>query len=316
MFFNVAKERNFCKFVFEFNYIINYKMKNNLLLFLFVLQGSVVLAQNMTDVSLFLRSDSTTYLQEVSSDSGDLYRELGHHGPAIENEWLAIRYYFDKKAAIDVYSKAKPGLELAEYKWYPTTQQQLDGKGADYYKVGPTVGLGGIRLWDGENVLPLDPVSKRTATVVKEGSISYLEMLSEDVSYLNGTVDILVRVTVYSGFRKAKVEAYALSDNDVEFVTGINYHPGQDVVIEDDCVFAWGLHPEDVAAEQVELGSAIFINTEDYSQTMDDGNQHIFISKPARYLSLWISSANGKEPFVNTLDRFIDFSKFEIGLDK
>lgn len=43
--------------------------------------------------------------------------------------------------------------------------------GADYYKVGPTVGLGGIRLWDGENVLPLDPVSKRTARVVKEGSI-------------------------------------------------------------------------------------------------------------------------------------------------
>ena len=60
--FNVAKERNFYKFVFDFNYIINYKMKNNLLLFLFVLHGSVVFAQNMTDVSLFLRADSTTYL--------------------------------------------------------------------------------------------------------------------------------------------------------------------------------------------------------------------------------------------------------------
>lgn len=291
-------------------------MKNNLLLFLFVLQGSLVFAQNLTDVSLFLRTDSTTYLHEVSSETGDLYRALGHHGPAIENEWVGIRYYFDKKAAIDIYSKANPGLELAEYKWYPTTQQQLDGKGADYYKVGPTVGLGGIRLWDGENILPLDPVSNRTARVAKEGSISYLEMLSEDVPYRGGTVDILVRVTVYSGYRKAKVEAYALSENDVEFVTGINYHPNQEVVVEDACVFAWGLHPEDVAAEQVELGSAIFINPDDYSQTLDDGNQHVFISKPARYLSLWISSANGKEPFVNSLDRFIDFSKFEIELDK
>ena len=295
---------------------LNNRMKMKLFFCALLLQGSMLMAQNKTDASLFLRSDSTTYLNEVSSETGDLYRALGHHGPAIENEWIGIRYYFDKKAAIDIYSKANPGLELAEYKWYPTTQQQLDGKGADYYKVGPTVGLGGIRLWDGENVLPLDPVSKRTARVVKEGSISYLEMLSEDVPYLNGTVDVLVRVTVYSGFRKAKVEAYALSDKDVEFVTGINYHRGQDVVIEDDCVFAWGLHPEDVAAEQVELGSAIFINSEDYSQAMDDGNQHIFISKPARYLSLWISSANGKEPFVNSLDRFIDFSKFEIELDK
>lgn len=290
-------------------------MKMKLFLCALLLQGSLLMAQNKTDASLFLRSDSTTYLNEVSSESGDLYRALGHHGPAIENEWIGIRYYFDKKAAIDIYSKANPGLELSEYKWYPTTQQQLDGKGADYYKVGPTVGLGGIRLWDGENILPLDPVSNRTARVAKEGNISYLEMLSEDVPYRGGKVDILVRVTVYSGYRKAKVEAYALSENDVEFVTGINYHPGQEVVVEDDCVFAWGLHPEDVAAEQVELGSAIFVNPNDYSQTMDDGNQHIFISKPARYLSLWISSANGKEPVINTLERFIDFSKFEISID-
>ena len=294
---------------------LNNRMKMKLFLCALLLQGSLLMAQNKTDASLFLRSDSTTYLNEVSSESGDLYRALGHHGPAIENEWIGIRYYFDKKAAIDIYSKANPGLELSEYKWYPTTQQQLDGKGADYYKVGPTVGLGGIRLWDGENILPLDPVSNRTARVAKEGNISYLEMLSEDVPYRGGKVDILVRVTVYSGYRKAKVEAYALSENDVEFVTGINYHPGQEVVVEDDCVFAWGLHPEDVAAEQVELGSAIFVNPNDYSQTMDDGNQHIFISKPARYLSLWISSANGKEPVINTLERFIDFSKFEISID-
>lgn len=290
-------------------------MKMKLFLCVLLLQGSMLMAQNKTDASLFLRSDSTAYLNEVSSETGDLYRALGHHGPAIENEWIGIRYYFDKKAAIDIYSKANPGLELSEYKWYPTTQQQLDGKGADYYKVGPTVGLGGIRLWDGENILPLDPVSNRTARVAKEGSVSYLEMLSEDVPYRGGKVDILVRVTVYSGYRKAKVEAYALSENDVEFVTGINYHPGQEVVVADDCIFAWGLHPEDVAAEQVELGSAIFINPNDYSQTMDDGNQHIFISKPARYLSLWISSANGKEPVINTLERFIDFSKFEISID-
>lgn len=290
-------------------------MKTKLFLILFILQAGFIAAQNQTDVSLFLRSDSTVYLDQVSEKSGDLYRALGHHGPAIENEWLAIRYYFDKKAAIDVYSKANPGLELAEYKWYPTTQQQLEGVGADYYKVGPTVGLGGIRLWDGENIIPLDPVSNRTAKVAKEGNISYLEMLSEDVPYKDGNVDVLVRVTVYSGFRKAKVEAYALAEENVEFVTGINYHPGQEVVIEDDCIFVWGLHPEDVAAEKVELGSAIFVNPDDYNSTLDDGNQHVFISKPTRYLSLWISSANGKEPFVNNLERFIDFAKFEMKQD-
>lgn len=286
-------------------------MKSNVLLFLFLLQGCFLAAQNMTDASLFLRSDSA-YLERVSSESGDLYRALGHHGPAIENEWLALRLYFDKKAAIDVYSKAKPGLELARYKWYPTPQQQLEGVGADYYKVGPTVGLGGVRLWDGENVLPLDPVSNRSARIAKEGNVSFMEMLSEGVPYKDRKVDILVRVTVYSGFRKAKVEAFALGDNNVEFVTGINYHPGQEVVIEEDCIFTWGLHPEDVAAEQVDLGSAIFIDPDDFARTEDDGNQHIFISKPTKYISAWISSANSREPVINTLDRFIDAAKAEM----
>ncbi len=287
-------------------------MKAKLFFCALLLQGSMLTAQNMTDVSLFLRSDSTRYLDHVSSESGDLYSALGHHGPAIENEWIGLRLYFDQKAAIDVYSKANRGLELSQYRWYPTPEQQMQGKGADYYKVGPTVGLGGIRLWDGEKVVPLHPVSNRSARVVKEGTVSFMEMLSEDVPYRNGKVDILVRVTVYSGFRKAKVEAFALSDEAVAFVTGINYHPGEQVVVEEDCIFTWGLHPEDVAAEKVELGAAIFLNPDDYSQKMDDGNQHLFISKPARYISYWISSANAKEPLINSLDRFIDFSKMEM----
>ena len=286
-------------------------MKTKLFLCALLLQGGLLTAQNMTDASLFLRSDSTSSIGHVSSESGDLYNALGHHGPAIENEWLGLRLYFDKKAAIDVYSKANRGLELAEYKWYPTPEQQMNGKGADYYKVGPTVGLGGIRLWDGENVVPLHPVANRSARVVKEGSVSFMEMLSEDVPYRNGKVDILVRVTVYSGLRKAKVEAFALSDEEVVFVTGINYHPGQQVVVEEVCIFTWGLHPEDVAAEQVDLGAAIFVNQDDFSQKMDDGNQHLFVSKPGKYISYWISSANSKEPLVNSLERFIDFSKME-----
>ena len=168
------------------------------ILIVFILACHLLVAQNKTDVSLFLKSDSARYLNDISSDSGDLFNSLGHHGPAIENAWLALRIYFDKKASIDVYSKTKPGLELRKAKWYPTPEQQKNRWGADYYKAGPTVGLGGVRLWDGEKVVSLNPVSKRYARVVKEGIVSFMEMRSEGVPYKNGKVDILVRVTVYS----------------------------------------------------------------------------------------------------------------------
>ncbi|MCY1723060.1 DUF4861 family protein [Prolixibacteraceae bacterium Z1-6] len=260
-------------------------------------------AQNKTDISLFMRSDSLQQA-EISAESGDLYSTIGHHGPAIENEWMALRIYFSDKAAIDVYSKARPQLELKEKEWYPTAEEQKEGWGADYYKVGQTVGLGGVRLWDGKKVVKLNPVSNRTARVVKELNCSYMEMLSEGVPYMGRKVDVLVRVTVYSGQRNAKVEAFALTDQPVQFVTGVNYHRGQEIYKTDGLIATWGLHPEDVAAELVELGAAIIYNPADFMQTEDDGKQFLLISKPGKQLKAWISSACGREPEVNTMDEF------------
>lgn len=263
-----------------------------------------VFAQNKTAISLFLKSDSATCLYEIHSTTGDLFEKLGHHGPAIENEWMGLRIYFDHKASIDVYSKTKPGLELKEARWYPTPQQQKEGWGADYYKVGNTVGLGGIRLWDGDNVVLLNPVSNRSAHVAKEGNVSFMEMLSEGVPYKNSKVDVLVRVTVFSGIRQAKVEAFALADSDVQFVTGINYHDGQKTIKRKNYIITWGTHPEDVAAEKVEIGAAIMFNPKDFVSQIDDGKQFLLISEPTKQLEYWITSANALEPDMNTPEKF------------
>ncbi|MFO7659245.1 MAG: DUF4861 family protein, partial [Bacteroidales bacterium] len=168
-------------------------MKKPFILFVLVSGCLSVFSQNNTDISLKWK-DSDKQESEISSETGNLYSKLSHHGPAVENEWLALRVYFDHKVAIDVYNKSQTRLELAAAGWYPTPEQQKEGWGADQYKVGSTVGLGGVRLWDGEKPVYLDPVKKRTARVVKEANISYMEMLSEGVPYKGDSVDILVRV--------------------------------------------------------------------------------------------------------------------------
>ena len=272
--------------------------------FLFALMIFSCSTQNNTEVSLFMRSDSL-YVEEISDKSGDLFMTIGHHGPAVENEWLALRIYFDFKAAIDVYSKVTPGLELLEAKWYPTPEQQNKGWGADYYKAGTTVGLGGIRLWDGERVVPLDPVTNRTARVQKGENSSFMEMLSEGVPYKDGTVDVLVRVSVYSGKREAKVEASVIGNDQVQFVTGINYWEGQELILGEDYIATWGLHPEDVAAETMELGAAIIYNPDDYMQAIDDSTQHLLVSKPSKSLETWITAASAKDQDINTMEKLI-----------
>ncbi|CAD0007391.1 DUF4861 family protein [Flavobacterium chungangense] len=266
-------------------------------------------AQNNTDTSLYMKSDKITYLTDIGSESGDLYKTIGHHGPAIENEWMALRIYFSDKVAIDVYNKAKAGLELKKAQWYPTPEQQKEGWGADYYKVAATSGLGGVKLWDGEKVVPLNPVTNRLARVGKTDTTSWMEMISRGVPYKGKKVDILVRVTVFSGKREAKVEAFSLNGEKVQFVTGVNYFKDFQTKKGTNYIAVWGKHPEDVAAEIVEVGAAIMYNPKDYVKTNDDGTQYLLISKPAKYLETKIISSCARETELNTLDKLEAYIK-------
>jgi hypothetical protein len=265
--------------------------------------------QNNTDTSLYMKAEKITYLTDIGSESGDLYQTIGHHGPAIENEWMALRIYFSDKVAIDVYSKAKPGLELKQAHWYPTPQQQKEGWGADYYKVGNTVGLGGVRLWDGEKVVPLNPVTNRLARVGKTATTSFMEMISRGVPYKGKKVDIMVRVTVFSGKREAKVEAFSLNGKKVQFVTGVNYFKDFETKKGNNYIAVWGKHPEDVAAEVIGIGAAIKYNPKDYEKNTDDGTQYLLISKPTKHLETEIVAASARETEINTLDKLEAYIK-------
>lgn len=270
--------------------------------------ATLVLAENKTDVSLMWK-DSAKQESQIGSESGDLYEKVAHHGPAVENEWMGIRIYFDKKCALDVYNKTRPGLELAAAAWYPTEEQQKEGWGADQYKVGQTVGLGGVRLWDGKKVVMLDPVKMRTARVKKEACYSQIEMLSEGVPYKDGTVDVLVRVTAYSGFREMKVEAFALCDQPVQFVTGINYWPTAPAFEGEGCMGSWGIHPEDVAAFQLNIGGGLVYNPDDFSEKKKTDSEILLISKPTKVISTWITSACEKEDGFKSGDDFEQYVK-------
>jgi len=263
-------------------------------------------SQNKTHISLQWK-DSTQQVGLIESNTGNLYNKLKHHGPAVENEWIGLRLYFDHKVSVDVYNKTKPQLELAAAGWYPTPEQQKEGWGADQYKVGQTVGLGGVRLWDGEKEVLLNPVTKRSARVRKEANISYMEMLSEGVAYKGDTIDVLVRVTVFSGIREAKVEAFAFSSQPVQFFTGVNYHPLTDTKEGANYIATWGIHPEDVAAFQLKIGAAIIYNPNDFEKITKGKTAYEMVSKPGNYLATWITSACEREAELNSMEAFVKY---------
>ena len=256
-----------------------------------------------TNASLFWKKDSIQ-ITEIISEKANQYQTVGHHGPAVENEFFALRMYFNNSGAIDVYSKKNIGLELEKGLWYPDSAMQVNGYGSDQYKVGSTIGLGGIRLWDGENVIEPIATKGRIARVFDEGPCSIMEMVALGVLYKKDSIDLLTRVSIFSGNRFARVDGFALCDQPVQFVTGINFHEGHDVFQADGFVGTWGKHPEDVALKPAELGAAIRYGEDVIVQKNKTDKQVLLISKPLKQIRSYITTASSKEQNINTLQAF------------
>lgn len=257
-----------------------------------------------TSVSLFWRSDSLQ-VSEIVSDVGNQYKKVGHHGPAVENSHMALRIYFNDSGAIDLYSKSGRGMELDEYKWYPSPEKQEElGLGCDEYRVGKTVGLGGIALWDGEKEVKLVASKGRTARVGKTKKGAYAEMIAYGVEYKGETVDVSIRIDMTDKDRVAKITATELSGKKVSFLTGVNFHEGQRVVVEDEYVSVWGVHPADVSQSPIPIGAGMFFAPKLFSTVEKTDNMVRLISKPASEISTRVVAASTKEAELNSARRF------------
>ena len=259
-----------------------------------------------TAKSLFWRSDSVQ-IRKAVSDIPDQYKTIGHHGPAVENPYYALRIYFNDSGAIDLYSKSGKQMELLKYLWYPTeAQQAAEGAGCDQYKVAGTVGLGGINLWDGKRAVKLNAKS-RTAKVGRTIGGSYAMMTAYGVPCGGDTLDIQLRVDVRRGSRKAKVTAHLLHGAKAQFYTGVNVHPGLEVKTGLGYIATWGIHPEDVSGEPGPVGAALHWNFRKFTPVVQDGDTYRIISPKVNTVKYWIYAASAKEEELNTAEKFFNF---------
>lgn len=261
-----------------------------------------------TDVSLYWNKDKQQRT-EIRSAEADQYKKVGHHGPAVENMYMALRLYFNNSGAIDVFSKSGKQLELAKFHWYTTEKDQAEGYGCDEYRVGSTVGLGGINLWDGEKVLKLVATRGRDARVGKTKKGAFAEMLSKGVPYRGDTVDILVRINMFNDSRDAEVEAFCTTGQKVQFVTGVNYHPGQQVEYGEEYIGVWGIHPADVSQHPIPIGGGMHFKAGNIAKAEKTKDMVRLISKPAKKLTTKVTSASIKEKEIHTPELFFDYVK-------
>ena len=258
--------------------------------------------------SQFRRSDSLQ-VAEIFSPEGKEVNAMGHHGPAVENRYMALRFYFDGRGAIDVYSKSgKLDNELGRWLWYPSAEAQAkEGAGCDEYYVGKTVGLGGVRLWDGEREIRLDATAGRRSIVGRTRRGAFMEMISYGVPCQGDTVDVSVRVDVTDRDRWALVTVRELNGKPLRFATGINYHPGSQIRRGEGRLAVWGEHPADVSSHPAPIGGAIRFDPQQFPEVEDTDTAFRLISTPLSSFSTRIAAASTREDKLNTAERFFTF---------
>ena len=262
-----------------------------------------------TATSLFWRSDSLQ-VKEIVSEQAVQYNFVGHHGPAVENSGCALRIYFNDSGAIDVYSKSGAQMELLKYHWYPTEKQMAEeGAGCDEYLVGRTVGLGGIALWDGGKEVKLVATKGRTARVGQIRGGSFAEIIAYGVMYKDEPVDISIRVEMTDRSRVAKVIATELGGRKVQFLTGVNYHPGETVEFGKDYISVWGIHPADVSQNPCELGGGMWFKPAKFLAPEKTADMVRIISKPASRIETQVVAASVKESELNTAEKFAAYMR-------
>lgn len=262
-----------------------------------------------TACSLFLKSDHAQ-VAEIVSEEAVMYKQIGHHGPAVENSHCAFRIYFNDSGAIDVYSKSGRQSELLKYLWYPTEQQQAEeGAGCDEYLVGKTVGIGGIALWDGEKEVKLVATAGRTARVGETAVGAYAEMISYGVPYKGSKVDVSVRIDVYDCSRVAIVTARTLEGEEVSFYTGINHHPGESLDYGRGYISVWGVHPSDVSKNPIPLGAGMWFDPASFGEVVRTGDMLGIVSEPSSFVSTMVVAASTKESQLPDESLFFAFMR-------
>ncbi|MCR4860136.1 MAG: DUF4861 domain-containing protein [Bacteroidales bacterium] len=262
-----------------------------------------------TATSLFWRSDSLQ-VKEIVSEQAVQYNFVGHHGPAVENSHCALRVYFNDSGAIDVYSKSGKQMELDRYHWYPTAEQMAsEGAGCDEYLVGKTVGLGGIALWDGEKEVKLVATKGRTARVGQIRGGSFAEIIAYGVMYKGEPVDVSIRVEMKDNSRVAKVVATELGGRKLQFLTGVNFHPGETVEFGRKYISVWGIHPADVSQNPCQLGGGMWFRPCRFLAPEKTGDMVRLISKPASRIQTKVVAASVKEDDLNTAEKFAAYMR-------
>ena len=148
-------------------------------------------------------------------------------GLAWESEATAWRIYFDKRNAIDMFGKRRPGLYLEMFGAPEYVYHWESPLGRDIYRIGDAMGIGAVgALVDGK-VVKVSEVAERNWRIISAGPVRVIVELSYKGWKVNGReLNLTSRITQWAGKHGFEHRVTVENADGVTLVTGVVRHPG------------------------------------------------------------------------------------------
>ena len=148
-------------------------------------------------------------------------------GLAWESEANAWRIYFDKRNAIDMFGKRRPGLYLEMFGAPEYVYHWESPLGRDIYRIGDAIGIGAVAALVDGKVVKVSDVAERKWRIISAGPVRVIVELSYKGWKVSGReVNLVSRMTQWAGERGFDHNIRAQGAERLTLVTGMTRKPG------------------------------------------------------------------------------------------
>jgi unsaturated chondroitin disaccharide hydrolase len=239
------------------------------------------------------------YPQRTAARFATRYEGLGW-----ESEEAAWRIYFDKRNAVDLYGKRRPGLYLDLFA-SPEYVYHLEGPlGRDIFKVEPTRGIGSITAVIDGQAQPVADVGERKWRVLASGPVRSVGEIEYKSWKIGGrTVDLVSRFTQWAGEHGFHHRITIGDSQGLTLAAAAPKKPGIDplepapnaavetVATWGHQVVAPGARAMTVELPDENLGVALFIRQDESAGMLTDAANYLIRLAPRNGIAEWYAAA-------------------------
>ena len=229
---------------------------------------------------------------------------MRYEGLGWESEEAAWRIYFDKRNAIDLYGKRRPGLYLdlfasPEYVYHLETPL-----GRDIFKVDPTRGIGSITAVVDGQAQPVAEVGERKWRVLASGPVRSIGEIEYKSWKIGGrTVDLVSRFTQWAGEHGFHHRITISDSQGLTLAAAAPKKPGIDPLelaanATVEAVATWGHQVVAAGAKAMtvelpdeNLGGAVFILIDESAGMLTDAANYLIRLAPRNGVAQWYVAA-------------------------